>query len=155
MRTCVPTSPVRTYTAICSKRTLYSRSPSESPLHFADRRAESVIVGYYTSAEVPFPRRRQPECAFVNLFCAANPHRPQGDVSRDSKGCGSPVATSKCLHFEALDRADRREAAPWHTTLVQSLVCYTFPEVYTFLKCKKPHTQHLNGADMGLDASSA
>ena len=35
-------------------------SPSESPLHFADRRAESVIVGYYTSAEVPFPRRRQP-----------------------------------------------------------------------------------------------
>ena len=22
-------------------------------------------------------------------------------------------------------------------------------------KCKKPHTQHLNGADMGLDASSA
>ena len=115
MRTCVPTSPVRTYTAICSKRTLYSRSPSESPLHFADRRAESVIVGYYTSAEVPFPRRRQPECAFVNLFCAANPHRPQGDVSRDSKGCGSPVATSKCLHFEALDRADRRETAPWHT----------------------------------------
>ena len=35
-------------------------SPSESPLHFADRRAESVIMGYYTSAEVPFPRRRQP-----------------------------------------------------------------------------------------------
>jgi len=44
---------------------------------------------------------------------------------------------------------------PWHTTLVQSLVCYTFPEVYTFLKCKKPHTQHLDGADMGLDASLA
>ena len=43
----------------------------------------------------------------------------------------------------------------WHTTLEQSLVCYTFPEVYTFLKCKKPHTQHLDGADMGLDASSA
>ena len=35
-------------------------SPSESPLHFADRRDESVIVGYYTSAEVPSPRRRQP-----------------------------------------------------------------------------------------------
>ena len=34
-------------------------------------------------------------------------------------------------------------------------VCYTFLEVYTFLKCKKPHTQHLDGADMGLDASSA
>ena len=31
-------------------------SPSESPLHFADRRAESVIVGYYTSAEV-LPRK--------------------------------------------------------------------------------------------------
>ena len=42
-----------------------------------------------------------------------------------------------------------------HTTFRESLVCYTFPEVYTFLKCKKPHTQHLNGADMGLDASSA
>ena len=31
------------------------------------------------------------------------------------KGRGSPVATSKCLHFGALDRADRRETAPWHT----------------------------------------
>ena len=56
---------VRTYAAICPKRTLYSRSPSESPLHFADRRAESVIAGYYTSAEVPFPRRRQPGTPFV------------------------------------------------------------------------------------------
>ena len=27
--------------------------------------------------------------------------------------------------------------------------------LYTSLKCKKSHTQHLNGADMGLDASSA
>ena len=35
-------------------------SPSESPRHFAGRRDESVIVGYYTSAEVPFPRRKQP-----------------------------------------------------------------------------------------------
>ena len=43
----------------------------------------------------------------------------------------------------------------WHTTLEQSLVCYTFPEVYTFLKCKKSHIQYLDGADMGLDASSA
>ena len=51
---CVHTyqNPVRTYVAICPKRTLYSRSPSESPLHFADRRDESVIVGYYTSSEV-------------------------------------------------------------------------------------------------------
>ena len=51
---------VRTYAAIRPKHTLYNRSPSESPLHFADRRDESVIVGYYTSAEVPSPRRRQP-----------------------------------------------------------------------------------------------
>ena len=108
-------------------------SPSESPLHFADRRDESVIVGYYTSAEAPFPRRKQPGCTFVELFCAANPHRPQ------AMWAGIP----------------KRAQHPWHTTLVQSLVCYTFPEVYTFLKCKKPHTQHLNGADMGLDASSA
>ena len=52
-------------------------SPSESPLHFADRRDESVIVGYYTSAEVPSPRRRQPGVPFVRAFCAANLHRPQ------------------------------------------------------------------------------
>ena len=30
-------------------------TPSESPRHFAARRDESVIVGYYTSAEVPLP----------------------------------------------------------------------------------------------------
>ena len=30
-------------------------TPSESPRHFAARRDESVIVGYYTSAEVPPP----------------------------------------------------------------------------------------------------
>jgi hypothetical protein len=29
------------------------------------------------------------------------------------------------------------------------------PEAYTFLKCKKPHAQHLDGTDMGLGASSA
>ena len=52
-------------------------SPSESPLHFADHRDESVIVGYYTSAEVPSPRRRQPGVPFVRAFCAANLHRPQ------------------------------------------------------------------------------
>ena len=68
---------VRTYAAIRPKRTLYNRSPSESPRHFAGRRDESVIVGYYTSAEVPFPRRKQPGCAFVRAFYAANPHRPQ------------------------------------------------------------------------------
>ena len=47
-------SPVRMYAAICQKRTPCSRSPSGNPLHFADRRDESVIVGYCTSAEVPF-----------------------------------------------------------------------------------------------------
>ena len=31
---------------------VFPRSPSESPLHFADHRDESVIVGYYTSEEV-------------------------------------------------------------------------------------------------------
>ena len=72
-------------------------------------------------------------CAFCESFLCGESTSPTGDVSRDSKGAQHP----------------------WHTTLVQSLVCYTFPEVYTFLKCKKPHTQHLNGADMGLDASSA
>ena len=94
---------------------------------------ESIIVGYYTSAEVPSPRRRQPGVPFCESFLCGESTSPTGDVSRDSKGAQHP----------------------WHTTLVQSLVCYTFPEVYTFLKCKKPHTQHLDGADMGLDASSA
>ena len=47
-------SPVRMYAAICQKRTPCSRSPSGNPPHFADRRDESVIVGYCTSAEVPF-----------------------------------------------------------------------------------------------------
>ena len=40
-------------------------------------KSESVIVGYYTSAEVPSPRRRQPGVPFVRAFCAANLHRPQ------------------------------------------------------------------------------
>ena len=31
--------------------------PSESPLHFADHRDESVIVGYYTSAEDVYKRQ--------------------------------------------------------------------------------------------------
>ena len=44
---------------------------------FADHRDASVIVGYYTSAEVPSPRRRQPGVPFVRAFCAANLHRPQ------------------------------------------------------------------------------
>ena len=30
------------------------RAPRESPRHFAASMDESVIVGYYTSAEVPF-----------------------------------------------------------------------------------------------------
>ena len=46
MRTNLP------HAAICPKRTPYNRSPAESPLHFADRRAESVIMGYYTLPEV-------------------------------------------------------------------------------------------------------
>ena len=46
MRTNLP------HAAICQKRTPYNRSPAESPLHFADRRAESVIMGYYTLPEV-------------------------------------------------------------------------------------------------------
>ena len=106
--------------------------PRESPRHFAARMDESVIVGYYTSAEVPSPRRRQPGTPFV-----------KPSVRRIH------IAHRRC------EQGFQGAQHPWHTTLVQSLVCYTFPEVYTFLKCKKPHTQHLNGADMGLDASSA
>ena len=33
---------------------------SKSPLHFADRREESVIVGYYTSEEVHLRPRHLP-----------------------------------------------------------------------------------------------
>ena len=32
---------------------------------------------------------------------------------------------------------------PWHTTLIQSLVCYTLIEVYRILICKKPHANTL------------
>ena len=131
---CVHTyqNPVRTYVAICPKRTLYSRSPSESPLHFADRRDESVIVGYYTSAEVPFPRRRQPGVPLREPF-----------VRR------THIAHGRC------EQGFQGAQYPWHTALVQSLVCYTLIEVYRPPICKKSHVQHLDGADMGLDASSA
>ena len=51
------------------------------------------------------------------------------------------MATSKCLHFEALDRADRREAAPpWHTDFgTKSSVLHLDRGVYVLLICKKPH----------------
>ena len=131
LRTCVPT--FRTHVRSDSPETpLYNRFPSESPLHFAGRRAESVIVGYYTSAEVPFPRRRQPGVPLREPF-----------VRR------THIAHGRC------EQGFQGAQYPWHTALVQSLVCYTLIEVYMFLKCKKPHTQHLDGADMGLDASSA
>ena len=131
---CVHTyqNPVRTYVAICPKRTLYSRSPSESPLHFVDHRDESVIVGYYTSAEVPFPRRRQPGVPLREPF-----------VRR------THIAHGRC------EQGFQGAQYPWHTALVQSLVCYTLVEVYRPPICKKSHVQHLDGADMGLDDSSA
>ena len=57
MRTNLPYARTRRF----ARNTPYTAvSPSESPLRFAGRRDESVIVGYYTSAEVPSPRRRQP-----------------------------------------------------------------------------------------------
>ena len=37
-----------------------------------------------------------------------------------------------------MSRDSKGAQHPWHTTLVQSLVCYTLPEAYTFLKCKSP-----------------
>ena len=95
--------------------------PSESPLRFADRKSESVIVGYYTSAEVPFSRRKQPSTPFVKPS-VRRIHIAHGRCER-----GIPKGGQH----------------PWHTTLVQSLVCYTLPEVYTFLKCKKPHANTL------------
>ena len=62
----------------------------------------------------------------------------------------SPVHLCERLSVRRIHIAHRRceqgfqgAQNPWHTTLVQSLVCYTFPEVYTFLKCKKPHANTL------------
>ena len=132
LRTCVPIS--CTHVRSDLPETLpYSRSPSESPLHFADRRAESVVVGVITLPQKCLLLAADSRVRLRESFLCGESTSPTGDVSRDSKGAQHP----------------------WHTTLVQSLVCYTFPEMYTFLKCKKPHTQHLDGADMGLDASSA
>ena len=109
----------------------FRRSPSESPLHFADRRNESVIVGYYTSAEVPFPRRGQPGTPFV-----------KPSVRRIH------IAHRRC------EQGFQGARHPWHTTLIQSLVCYTLIEVYRTPNMQKAPCQHLCGADMGLDASS-
>ena len=105
---------------------------SKSPLHFADHRDESVIVGYYTSAEVPFPRRRQPGVPLREPF-----------VRR------THIAHGRC------EQGFQGAQYPWHTALVQSLVCYTLIEVYRPPICKKSHVQHLDGANMGLDDSSA
>ena len=131
LRTCVPT--FRTHVRSDSPETpLYNRFPSESPLHFAGRRAESVIVGYYTSAEVPFPRRRQPDVPLREPF-----------VRR------THIAHGRC------EQGFQGAQYPWHTALVQSLVCYTLIEMYRPPICKKSHVQHLDGANMGLDDSSA
>ena len=100
LRTCVPIS--CTHVRSDLPETLpYSRSPSESPLHFADRRDESVIVGYYTSAEVPFPRRRQPVRLRESFLCGESTS-PTGDVSR---GGAAPLVhdfgtKSSVLHLD-------------------------------------------------------
>ena len=65
-------------------------------------KSESVIVGYYTSAEVPFPRRRQPGVPLREPF-----------VRR------THIAHGRC------EQGFQGAQYPWHTALVQSLVCYT------------------------------
>ena len=65
------------------------------------------------------------------------------------KGRGSPVATSKCLHFGALDRADRRETAPWHTDFgTKSSVLHLARGVQapgTHIRSDCPQTRHIGG----------
>ena len=65
------------------------------------------------------------------------------------KGRGSPVATSKCLHFGALDRADRRETAPWHTDFgTKSSVLHLARGVQapgTHVRSDYPQTRHIGG----------
>ena len=65
------------------------------------------------------------------------------------KGRGSPVATSKCLHFGALDRADRRETAPWHTDFgTKSSVLHLVRGVQapgTHVRSDYPQTRHIGG----------
>ena len=98
--------------------------PSESPLHFADRMAESVIVGYYISAEVPFPRRKQPGCAFAEPFSS---------VRR------TYIAHGWC------ERGFQRGGSILGTRLWYKVVCVITPcqRCYTFLKCKKSHANTL------------
>ena len=65
------------------------------------------------------------------------------------KGRGSPVATSKCLHFGALDRADRRETAPWHTDFgTKSSVLHLVRGVQapgTHVRSDYSQTRHIGG----------
>ena len=79
-------------------------SPSESPLHFADRRDESVIVGYYTSAEVPSPRRRQPGAPLGELS-VRQIHIAHRRCEQGFQGAQHPLAhdfgtTSSVLHLD-------------------------------------------------------
>ena len=69
---------------------VFPRFPSESPLHFADRRDESVIVGYYTSALRPQARfeAQPPQVALsAKMKCISVPrHLPMNLERRDALG---------------------------------------------------------------------
>ena len=86
--------------------------------------AESVIVGYYISAEVPFPRRKQPGCAFAEPFSS---------VRR------TYIAHGWC------ERGFQRGGSILGTRLWYKVVCVITPcqRCYTFLKCKKSHANTL------------
>ena len=107
-------------------------SPSESPLHFADRRDESVIMGYYTSAEVPSPRRRQPGA-------------PLGELS---------VRQIHIAHRRCEQGFQWAQHPSAHDFGTKSSVLHLDRGVQTPDMQKAP-CQHLDGAGMGLDASSA
>ena len=86
MRTNLP------HAAICPKRTPYNRSPAESPLHFADRRAESVIMGLLHFRRSAFSSPQTAGVRLCRALLCGEPTSPMGDVSGDSKG-GSILGT--------------------------------------------------------------
>lgn len=84
-------------------------------------------MGYYTSAEVPFSRRRQPGTPFVK-----------------------PSVRQIHIAHRRCEQGFQGAQHLWHTTLVQSLVCYTLPEVYSPRYAKSPMLNTLTARTWNL-----
>ena len=121
LRTCVPIS--CTHVRSDLPETLpYSRSPSESPLHFADRRAESVVVGVITLPQKCLLLAADSRVRLRESFLCGESTSPTGDVSRDSKGGAAPLAhdfgtKSSVLHLDRGVKNPQYAKSPMPNTL--------------------------------------